>query len=282
MYVKRLVIIACTVSLLLAAPRAGRAAGSAQLAFAPSASSANAGATVALDITVADVTGLGGYDLQLSFDPAVVHLSSLQDSGFVTSSGNLVTCVPAQIDNNAGHAVATCFTIPLFSTSSGAATVAPVALMHASFVAMTPGISTLSLAGSDLKNAASAPIPVALASGTVAVASAPAAGASPTGVAPSVTPPAPAASPTGGPTQAATPPGTGSADASATPAPSIAATGASAAVTVAASVLGVPATGSAGGGHRDTAAIVAVLVALAAASIGGGVLVVLRNRRAGV
>ncbi len=276
MYLKALVIIVCTLGLLAAAPHPGHAAGPAQLGFAPSASHAAPGATVAIDVTVADVTGLGGYDLQLSFDPAVLRLGSLQDSGFVASSGNLVTCVPATIDNSTGHAVAACFTIPLFSSSPGAAATTPVPVIHASFVALRPGSSTLSLAGSDLKDAAGGLIPVTVSAGSVDVAPAAAAAPSPTGSAPSATSQAPTASPTADRTPAAT----SFADVSATATPPSTPAGASAAATVAASVLGVPATGSAGGGHGDTAALVAVLAAFAAASIGAGVLVVLRNRRA--
>jgi len=83
----------------------GAQAPAAALAFAPSSSTANVGATILLDVTVANVAaspGLGGYDISLTFNPAVVRLETLTDAGLLTGGSNIVICVPAQIDNVAG------------------------------------------------------------------------------------------------------------------------------------------------------------------------------------
>ena len=118
-----------------------------------------------LDITVANVDaapGLGGYSVTVAFNPAVVHITSLQDAGFVTSGQNIVICSPGALDNVAGKATAGCTAIPLFG-APGVSTASPVALLHAAFSAVAPGTSPVSLAGSTL----SAPDGSTLASATV-------------------------------------------------------------------------------------------------------------------
>ena len=88
-----------------------------ELAFSPAAATVAVGSDVNVDITVGGVDaepGLGGYDIALSFDPAVVHLTSLVDAGLVTQGQNIVICNPASIDNAAGTATASCGTLPIF------------------------------------------------------------------------------------------------------------------------------------------------------------------------
>lgn len=138
-------------ALLIGAP-AGRssAGGTAAVAFAPPSVSVQVGHTVAVDITAAGVDpepGLAGYDLILSFNPAVVRLDRLDDSGFVPGGENIVICVTGQIDNAAGTVNANCTAIPVFG-QPGVSSDEPVALLHASFTALAAGSSPLRLSGS--------------------------------------------------------------------------------------------------------------------------------------
>lgn len=143
---------------------------SAELAFSPSSASVAVSANVAVDITVANVTNLGGYDVYLQFNPSRVHLASLSDAAFVTSGGNIVVCNPATIDNSAGTATDSCGTIAPFGTPGpGVSTVAPKALMHASFAGVAPAASSLTLTGTALQDPFGAPIPATLGVGSIAV-----------------------------------------------------------------------------------------------------------------
>ena len=151
-------VFACLAAAVLA-PVAGGGpttalAADAQLAFSPATSSVSAGNSIAVDITVANVSNLGGYDLHLQFNPAVVHVATLTDAGFVTSGGNIVVCSEATIDNSAGTATAACATLPLpFGTPSpGVSTAGPTALMHASFTGMAAGASSLTLTETTLED----------------------------------------------------------------------------------------------------------------------------------
>ncbi len=145
-------------------------ADSAQLAFSPSSSSVAVGGNFAVDITVANVSNLGGYDVQLQFNPAIVHVASLTDAGFVTGGGNIVVCNPATIDNSAGTATDACSTVPIFGTPGpGVSTIAPKALLHASFTGVTAGTSPLTLTGSTLEDPFGAPIAAAPGTGSITV-----------------------------------------------------------------------------------------------------------------
>jgi hypothetical protein len=150
----------------------------AQLAFSPTASSVGVGATVNVDITIASVTDLGGYDLALQFNPARVHLvaGSFTDSGFVVNppSGNLVTCVVATINNSAGTATETCTTLlssvlgpPVPGT--GVTTTTARALMRAQFTGVTTGVASLTITGTTLQGPTGIDIPVSLGTGSITV-----------------------------------------------------------------------------------------------------------------
>ena len=142
-----------------------------QLAFSPPSATIAVGSDVNVDISVADVDaqpGLGGYDIALSFDPAVVHLTSLVDSGLVTQGQNIVICNPASIDNAAGTATATCGTLPIFGFP-GVSAGAPSPLLHAVFSAQAPGSATLSLAKSVLEDPVGGSLSVTFVPGSITV-----------------------------------------------------------------------------------------------------------------
>ena len=169
-------LLAFSVTALLASfpggggrPPAAQAA-SAQLAFSPSPSSVAVGGNVAVNITVANVSNLGGYDVHVQFNPAIVNVTSLVDAGFVTGGGNIVVCNPATIDNSAGTATAACATISPFGTPSpGVSTVGPTALMQATFTGVATGTSSLTLTGTTLENPNGNPIAAKPGTGSITV-----------------------------------------------------------------------------------------------------------------
>ncbi len=259
--------------LFLLAPVA-RAQPAAQLAFSPPAATIPIGSSLPVDITVANIPadpGLGGYSLALAFNPAVVRLDSLTDSGFVTSGQNIVICTGATIDNAAGTATLSCTAIPLFG-QPGMSTTAPVALLHETFTALAPGTSALSLAGTTLQAPAGADLAAALSDGSIQVtAAASPAPATATTVAASTATPGVSATPTAPATAtvAAATPTTAVTTPAASPTPSRGS-------------LGLPQAGSeAGGGSSRTGllALLGVAAMLAALGLSAGVL--LRRRRRG-
>jgi hypothetical protein len=144
--------LAVVFGLLAVAMPTQAAAATNQMDFSPASATVAAGGTVNVDITISNVTNLGGYDLYLQFDPAVVHLTSLVDAGFVTNNPtNVVVCNnPATIDNTAGTATDSCDTAAFPPPGPGVSTTTPVALMHASFTGVSSGTSSLTLNGTDL------------------------------------------------------------------------------------------------------------------------------------
>ena len=143
-------------------------AGTAPVGFSPSSASIAVGANIDVDITVANITNLGGYDVFVQFDPAVVHMTSLADSGFVTGGGNIVVCNTATIDNVAGTGTVSCATISPFGTPTpGVSSVGATALLHSSFQAVGPGMASLTLTGTELQDPNGAPIAATLSSGSI-------------------------------------------------------------------------------------------------------------------
>ena len=151
-------------------------AATAQLAFSPASSSVPVGGSIAVNITVANVSNLGGYDVHLYFNPAIVHVTAMTDAGFVTGGGNIVVCNTATIDNSAGTAADSCGTISPFGTPGpGVSTVTAKALLHASFTGVAPGTSSLTLTGTPtttLEDPNGAAIVATLGTGSITVTSA--------------------------------------------------------------------------------------------------------------
>ena len=140
-----LFVVAC---LALTASSAA-AGGGPEVRFSPVETVTTVGESVSIEITVSDIApepGLAGYDLVLTFDPSIVRLDSLTDSGFVTTGENLVICVTGSIDNVGGSVNANCTAIPLFG-APGVSTSEPTPLLQTSFTALAPGTSALALSG---------------------------------------------------------------------------------------------------------------------------------------
>jgi hypothetical protein len=225
-----------SIALALAAASRGSMQGTAgELAFAPQSSTAAVGASVVVDITVANIPaspGLGGYDVTILFNSSVVRMDSFTDAGLLTGGSNIVICTPAQIDNGAGKATIACTPVPLF-TSPGFATASPVAMLHASFTALVAGTSPLELTGSTLQDPSNTAIAATLDSGSITVTAVTEATATPS------TRTTPQASATAAPSQT---PAVTSSQAAATSTPTPQPVG-----TVGARALQPPATGTGGG-----------------------------------
>jgi hypothetical protein len=140
------------------------------LAFSPATQTVGVGASGNVDVTVANVTNLGGYHLAVAFNAGVVHVTSMTDSGFLGTGSNIIVCNPAVIDNTAGTATLDCATVsPLGPPGPGVSAGAPTALAHVAFTAVGAGVSTLSLSGSTLEDPVATPIAASLTSGSVTV-----------------------------------------------------------------------------------------------------------------
>jgi hypothetical protein len=117
-------------------------------------------ASFEVEVFVSEVTndaGLGGYDLFLNFDPTVIRVISVSDSGWLLSTNNIVICVPPYIDNTVGQAILSCVTVPLF-VGPGPKTTRPQLLATALFQPVVPGISFLSLDGTALSDPQGVPL----------------------------------------------------------------------------------------------------------------------------
>ena len=156
--------------MLALAAGSAAAGGGPEVQFSPAEAVAAAGEMVSIDITVSDIAaepGLAGYDLVLTFDPNIVRLDSLTDSGFVTTGENLVICATGNIDNVGGSVNANCTAIPLFG-APGVSTAGPTPLLHASFTALAPGASALTLSG-PLSSPDGTPLGATLGAGAITV-----------------------------------------------------------------------------------------------------------------
>lgn len=159
-------MFALIASLPSATPAA--AGGGAQVAFSPSSSSGPNGGSATVFVTVANVSNLGGYDVFVQFDPAIVQMTDLVDSGFVTGGGNIVICSDAAIDNNAGTGTISCATLTFIGTPvPGVSTVDARSMVQASFDIAGLGVSPLTLTGTKLLDPNDAAISATLGSGSI-------------------------------------------------------------------------------------------------------------------
>jgi len=223
-----------------------------------------------VDVTVAGVdaaASLGGYTIDITFDPAVLRLDSVVDSGFIKTGTTIVLCGTATIDNVGGHSHSVCATLPQ-PGPRGVSTVEPKALMHASFTALAPGTSALDLSGTTLDGVSRTPIEASLSNGSIQV-------TAPPGGTPSATRDVPTPASTREPSAPAT---TASAAAAAVSTPTPASSSTTPAGTP--SGLRVPNTGSPDGGGPGSRRLVAVAgLAVVLALAGAGGLALARRRR---
>jgi hypothetical protein len=166
----RLLLIFAASALFALGQRGAQAADTAAISVAPAAATVSAGDDVSLDGMVANVPsapGLGGYALGLKWDPAILQLVSITDSGWVGSGAVIVLCDTAGIDNVAGTAGFGCS--PIFANGPGVTTTAPHALVHAVFHAKVPGTTTIDLTGSSVMNPSNVALTGTISGGSVQV-----------------------------------------------------------------------------------------------------------------
>lgn len=149
------------------APLAGAAGGGPDLAFSPGSSSIAVGQSENVDVTVANVSNLGGYDISITYNATVTTLDSLTDAGIFDGSSVFVFCATPTI--TPGHARATCDPLSAFAPGPSVGAT-PRALLHGSFSGRSAGSSNLSLAGSTLENPTQTPIPATMEAGSITVA----------------------------------------------------------------------------------------------------------------
>ncbi len=123
----------------------------ATLSLSPPIQSQPLGATVAVDVNVADVTDLAAYDFTLTFDKTILAYASVTDAGFLTSTGRTALCSsPPSIEvaNDQGSVNFHCNTYGLINNGFG--THGPSGsgvLAHVTFTAIASGASGINFSG---------------------------------------------------------------------------------------------------------------------------------------
>ncbi len=159
----------------------------ATLQFSPASSSLKLAATPVstVDVTIAQASGVAGYDAWVSASGGAVSLTALTDSGFLGNPNaqgtpqNEVVCGTPTVTATYGHLACSILALPspfpapvLLSAGT-----APVALVHASVAPVSAGTSQLALtavaAGTPettlLLDVNATPIPASLGGGTITV-----------------------------------------------------------------------------------------------------------------
>jgi hypothetical protein len=88
---------ATTLLALLAGP-----ASAATLSFSAVPTPVHVGDAFALDVRVADVTDLYGFQFDLGFDPTIIRAVEVGEGNFLASGGGATSFVPGDIDNTLG------------------------------------------------------------------------------------------------------------------------------------------------------------------------------------
>jgi hypothetical protein len=70
--------------------------------ISPESSATTPGKSITVDVVVEDATDLGGYEFEMNFDHAVVQIASVEDGGFLESTGRTVCTLEPTIDNDTG------------------------------------------------------------------------------------------------------------------------------------------------------------------------------------
>jgi hypothetical protein len=145
-------------------------ASAAPITVAPPLSTASVGDGVLLDLTIADVTSLFAYQLDITFDPAILRADAVSDRGFLTSGGGISVfggVFPLAIDNTAG--VITILDSLLGPAPPETGVTGGGILATLSFRALAPGTTDVLLLNLILENAEGLPINAVLTGGQVTV-----------------------------------------------------------------------------------------------------------------
>lgn len=160
--------------------RAAAQANEALVAFDPPQMTVDPGTTFSVAITVADISELRSYEIDMSFDPAVVEVQTVEQGAFLQGTSP-VTLGP-EIDNEAGTVTFGALGMGSGPWPSGSGQLASLTLR-----AVADGVTALSLRDVGLYDAEAAAIPTAVEHGQVQVGDEAMPGGTPTG-APTRTP----------------------------------------------------------------------------------------------
>jgi len=150
------------------------------ISLVPPVQSMLLGSTASIDIQIDGVTnsgGLGGVDIALTFDPAVVEVATdaahepiISHDRFMASTGAALQCSNPVLDNPAGTVSFRCLTVSN-PAGSGPRTDHPLTLASVSLRAVGVGTSVLSLAPSATRawDPEGVELPVSLVSAAVSV-----------------------------------------------------------------------------------------------------------------
>jgi len=107
-----------------------------------------------VEILVDGVTaeeGLGGYTLDLSYDPAVLQARTVADSGLIEGGENVFLCPATGIDNEAGQLGHFCMTLQIIP-EPGPQVLGPEVLALVSYEPVGEGTTVLDVGQSGLMN----------------------------------------------------------------------------------------------------------------------------------
>ena len=68
----------------------------------PAVKSVSVNDTFSVDVAIADVADLYGFQFELSFSPTVLAVTNITEGAFLSSGGEATFFIPGDIDNNAG------------------------------------------------------------------------------------------------------------------------------------------------------------------------------------
>jgi hypothetical protein len=140
--------------------------------FEPLSSTVQPGAVFVVNVVVDNVADLGGYDLTVSFNPAVVHVQTVTLGSFLGSTGRTVGALGPSIDNAAGSFTFGGFSFGATAGPNGTGTVGLVTLQ-----AMAPGTTDLTFGAAQVLDTQAQVLgPLTMTSGSVAVSGATATG----------------------------------------------------------------------------------------------------------
>lgn len=139
------------------------------LSVAADPAAVHVGDTFTLDVLVADVTDLYGFQFDVGFDPAIVQANAVLEGGFLAAGGRATSFVAGAIDNIAGTVSFTANTL----LGPGAGVTGDGVVVHLVFQALAVGQSDLVFGNTVLLDSALAELATTSVGGAITVASVP-------------------------------------------------------------------------------------------------------------
>jgi hypothetical protein len=138
---------------------------SATVYVVPGSRDVNLRTTYTMAIAVENAVDLGGFEFDLTFDPALLQVDDVGLGNFLGSTGRVTGELGPAIDNNVGTATYGAFSFGSQSGPSGAGTLAVVTFT--TFI--TPGTSALNVQNVQLSNTNAQTLPLDVISGSVTI-----------------------------------------------------------------------------------------------------------------